>query len=51
MFNGLPAVVSEWRHSPPRLPTRIVFRVELDAAGRIIEVHSVLASRELAGVV
>ncbi|MFE8604375.1 sigma-70 family RNA polymerase sigma factor [Archangium violaceum] len=47
MFNGLPAVVAEWRHGPPRLPTRMVIRVELDAEGRIAEVHSVLASRKL----
>jgi len=50
MLNGLPAVVAEWRECPPGAAARVVIRVELDAAGRIIEVHSVQASRKLAGL-
>ncbi|WP_257459323.1 sigma-70 family RNA polymerase sigma factor [Archangium lipolyticum] len=47
MFNGLPAVVAEWRNCEPRNAARIVMRVETGPDGRITEVHSVLASRKL----
>ncbi|HYO57985.1 sigma-70 family RNA polymerase sigma factor [Archangium sp.] len=50
MLNGMPAVVAEWRESRPGTPSRVVLRVDIDAAGRITEVHSVQASRKLVGL-
>ncbi|MFY0562826.1 sigma-70 family RNA polymerase sigma factor [Archangium lansingense] len=49
-LNGLPAVVASWNNSSPGAAARVVIRVELDEAGRITEVHSVQASRKLAGL-
>jgi RNA polymerase sigma-70 factor (ECF subfamily) len=46
-LNGAPAVFMEHPPSRPREAPRSVLRVELDAAGRIREVHSVLATRKL----
>ncbi|MCY1033347.1 sigma-70 family RNA polymerase sigma factor [Corallococcus sp. BB11-1] len=51
MLNGLPAVVAVFDAAKdPLLAVRTVLRVELDASGRIKELHSVLADRKLVGV-
>ncbi|RYZ43592.1 MAG: sigma-70 family RNA polymerase sigma factor [Myxococcaceae bacterium] len=51
MLNGLPAVVAVFDPAKdPLLAVRTVVRVELDASGRIRELHAVLADRKLAGL-
>ena len=50
MLNGLPALVSELTDVPPRQAPRFISRVEIDGAGRIVAVHSVLATRKLTAV-
>jgi RNA polymerase sigma-70 factor, ECF subfamily len=49
MFNGLPALVVD---IPPRqgFASRFTFQIELDAAGQIVAVNTVLASRKLVAV-
>lgn len=49
-LNGEPGVVAMLNETGRRTAKRVVFRVELDAAGRIAEVQLVLATRKLAGV-
>lgn len=46
-LNGLPAVVLEFGRVGPRLAPRAVVRCDIDTAGRINAVHTVLASRKL----
>jgi RNA polymerase sigma-70 factor (ECF subfamily) len=50
MLNGLPAIVVDNRNAHDRLAPRTVIRCDLDAAGLIRDVHTVLASRKLVGV-
>ncbi len=50
MLNGMPALVATWANPRAGDSPSAVFRVELDGAGRIREVHSVLATRKLACV-
>lgn len=47
MLNGFPALVVEFEPGKPREPERAVIRADLDASGRIVAVHSVLAARKL----
>jgi RNA polymerase sigma-70 factor (ECF subfamily) len=46
-FNGLPALVAQGGPGEPGQPERLILRLELDAAGAIREVHSVLAIGKL----
>ncbi|HZI11858.1 MAG TPA: sigma-70 family RNA polymerase sigma factor [Myxococcus sp.] len=51
LLNGLPALVAVFPDDgDPMHARRSVIRVELDAQGRIRELHSVLTDRKLAGV-
>jgi RNA polymerase sigma-70 factor (ECF subfamily) len=51
LLNGLPALVSVFPDDgDPMHPRRSVLRVDLDAQGRIREMHAVLTDRKLAGV-
>lgn len=47
MLNGLPALVFEIPHLPAGFAPRTVMICQLDAEGRIAQIHSVLASRKL----
>ena len=47
MLNGLPALVLEFTRRGPRYAPRAVIRCDVDAAGRIVALHTVLASRKL----
>lgn len=49
-INGLPAVLIEYASAIKRQAPRVVMRCELDADGRIRELHTVLASRKLTAV-
>lgn len=49
-LNGDPALVLEYQPGDARLATLSVLRVEVDADGRIAEVHGILASRKLTHV-
>ena len=49
-LNGLPAVVVEAAASAPGDAARFVLRADVDEAGRITALHSVLASRKLTAV-
>ena len=46
-LNGLPAIVFEYEPTRTDFARRQIFRVDLDARGRIREIHSVLASAKL----
>jgi RNA polymerase sigma-70 factor (ECF subfamily) len=48
--NGLPALIVETKPLRRQMAPRLVLRCELDAAGRIVELHSVLAPRKLTGI-
>jgi RNA polymerase sigma-70 factor (ECF subfamily) len=48
--NGLPAVKINFGLSLPRAAPRGVFRVDIDADGRIYAVHVVLSTDRLSGV-
>jgi RNA polymerase sigma-70 factor (ECF subfamily) len=50
VVNGLPALAIEVAGATGRIAPRFVLRIELDRAGRIAEIHSVLASRKLTGI-
>lgn len=48
--NGLPAVLIEYASAIRRQAPRVVLRCEVDADGRIRELHTILASRKLTAV-
>ncbi len=50
MVNGLPGVVIDFHRTGPRYAPRAVVRCDIDAAGRITAIHTVLASRKLTAV-
>ncbi|NOK16682.1 sigma-70 family RNA polymerase sigma factor [Corallococcus carmarthensis] len=51
MLNGLPAVVAVFNPArDPLLALNTVIRVDVDASGRIRELHSVVVDRKLAGL-
>jgi len=50
VLNGSPAVVVELSPIRPREAPLSVIRVEIDDDGRIIEIHSVLATRKLSAI-
>ncbi|HVN87811.1 MAG TPA: sigma-70 family RNA polymerase sigma factor [Candidatus Binatia bacterium] len=50
IINGLPAVVGQFVTGKPGEPPRVVFRCDIDGAGRIVALHSVVATRKLTGV-
>jgi RNA polymerase sigma-70 factor (ECF subfamily) len=45
--NGLPALAITFAHAGPRQAPRVLVRCEVDVAGRIRAIHSVLATRKL----
>jgi len=49
-INGLPAVVMELTARRPRYAPRVVVRCDLDAAGKIVALHSILATRKLTAI-
>jgi RNA polymerase sigma-70 factor (ECF subfamily) len=49
-MNGVAALVVETRPLRPQMAPRLVLRCEVDAEGRIRELHTVLAPRKLTGV-
>jgi hypothetical protein len=50
-YNGLPALAVEIpEHGGPRYARRLVFSIELDRAGKIAHVRSVLATEKLHAV-
>jgi RNA polymerase sigma-70 factor (ECF subfamily) len=49
-INGLPAIVTAIPGAPRGTPPLLVTRAEVDAEGRIRELHSVLATRKLTAV-
>ena len=50
VLNGLPAIAIEVVGATGRIAPRFVLRIELDRAGRIAEIHSILASQKLTGL-
>jgi RNA polymerase sigma-70 factor (ECF subfamily) len=50
LVNGLPALVSEFRHEIPRQATRLVTCFTVDDDGRIDRIYSILATRKLTAV-
>ncbi|MEJ7733590.1 MAG: sigma factor-like helix-turn-helix DNA-binding protein [Polyangiaceae bacterium] len=50
LLNGMPAVITEFPPGNPHEGPRVVTRVEIDADGRITEIHAVLATRKLHAV-
>jgi RNA polymerase sigma-70 factor (ECF subfamily) len=50
MLNGLPALVLDLPRRGPRYAPRAVVRCDVDADGRIVALHTVLASRKLTAV-
>jgi RNA polymerase sigma-70 factor (ECF subfamily) len=50
MINGLPAIVGEFSTGKPGEPPRAVFRCDVDTAGRIVALHSVVATNKLAAI-
>jgi RNA polymerase sigma-70 factor (ECF subfamily) len=50
MINGMPALVIRYAVSERRQAPRTVLRCEVDAAGRISELHVVLATRKLTAI-
>ena len=50
LLNGQPALVLMWRSPGGHEAPLSVVRIEVDAAGRVREVHSVLATRKLTAV-
>lgn len=49
-INGLPAVLIEYASAIKRQAPRVVMRCDVDANGRIRELHTILASRKLTAV-
>jgi RNA polymerase sigma-70 factor (ECF subfamily) len=49
-LNGLPAVVAEYAGGPHRLARRFVLAVQLNDAGEICEIRSLVATPKLAGI-
>jgi RNA polymerase sigma-70 factor (ECF subfamily) len=49
-LNGLPAIRIQYSDGRPKAAPRVVLRAELDADGKIRELHSILASRKLTAV-
>jgi hypothetical protein len=49
-LNGVAAVVVHTRPVRPQMAPRLVLRCEVDGAGRIRELHTILAPRKLTGV-
>jgi RNA polymerase sigma-70 factor (ECF subfamily) len=47
VLNGLPALVAELPSSDPRLASRVVVRIELDAADKIVSIDTVVAAAKL----
>lgn len=50
MLNGRPAVVATFGHGLAKEAPHAVFRLELDDAGRIRELHAILATRKLSAI-
>jgi len=50
LLNGLPALAITFASAGPRQAPRVLLRCDVDAEGRIAAIHSVLATRKLAGV-
>lgn len=50
ILNGSPAVLVETETRRPRQAPRLVLRCELDSAGQIREIHSILAPRKLTAI-
>ncbi|EPX61299.1 RNA polymerase sigma-70 factor, ECF subfamily [Cystobacter fuscus DSM 2262] len=50
MINGLPALVARWKQPAPGRPTRVVVRLDIGEDGRVRVLHSIQASRKLAGL-
>ncbi len=50
LINGVPALVIEYASTERRQAPRAVLRCELDADGRIRELHTIMASRKLSAV-
>ena len=50
MINGMPALMIDFHRVGPRYAPRGVIQVDLDPAGRISAIHTVLASRKLTAV-
>lgn len=48
--NGLPALLVEIPPMGPGVAPRTLLRLELDAAGKVSQVHAILATRKLAGL-
>ena len=48
--NGLPALVIETTPLRRQMAPRLILRCEVDSAGRIAELHSILAPRKLTGI-
>lgn len=49
-LNGLPALLIETVPDAPRQAPRVVIRCDLDTAGKVAEIHFILAGRKLAGL-
>ena len=49
-INGVPALVVVTRPLRPQMAPRLVLRCEVDASGRIRELHTILAPRKLTAV-
>ena len=49
-INGLPALVARYDHEGPKLAPLVVITSDLDRAGKIDALHSVLASRKLKAI-
>ena len=49
-LNGLPGLVAELPDAPPGIARRLVTMLELDTAGRIRRIYSVLATRKLSAL-
>lgn len=47
LLNGLPALVAELPSNEPRLASRVVLRVELDAADKIASIDTIVATPKL----
>ena len=45
--NGAPAILGEAERARAGEPTRFVTRLELDAGGRVREIHTILATAKL----
>ncbi|HJQ85694.1 MAG TPA: sigma-70 family RNA polymerase sigma factor [Candidatus Binatia bacterium] len=50
MLNGLPALLIEMRDGARNEPARFVIRADVDAEGRIVALHLILATRKLTAI-